>query len=175
MSVAILDTPVVRSGALNYTPTAGSKWAILYVARRNSSGNAQAPTSVTLGGVSMSLVAGVAGLTQTRCASTVWAINESQIATMSGDAIVVSGGSGTTVVTTMSVQGNARQTLPSSHGYVASGVSTSTRSISISSTADDFLLAVQHWNLTGSSVTMTPTRVFSASDGGVNAQRHIYN
>lgn len=178
MAVAILDTPVVRTSGLNFTPTAGASHALIWVTQRNSSGTASAATGVTLGGQSMTLIAGYNSGTKQRSAAGLWCLNAAGIAAMSGNAIVVSGGSGTRVVVSASISG-AAQAYPTGGDVgtvdpVDSIAATLNRSITLNRYAGGLTFAVQHWNIVSTPVTMTnPSRDGNNSDAG-STQSYAY-
>lgn len=171
MAVNILDTPSNITSGMTFSPTGGASHALIWVARRNSSGTATPVTSLTIGGQSATLLAGYSSGTYQRSASGLWAINQSQIAAMVGSTVVTSGGSGTLLVIALSISGASQTALAvGEFGQVDpadSIAATLNRSISLNRTSDGVTLSFQHWNLVGSPVTMTtPSRDYNVSDGG---------
>lgn len=175
MPANILDAPVNCTSAMSFTPSAGASYAFIWAVRRSSSGTVDPFSAVTLGGQSATLVAGYStGSGYLRSIGGLWAINESQIAAMSGNAIVTTGGFGTALVISLSITGVA-QVLPTSgeFGQVnpADSVSaTLDRSIDLNRTTDGITLAFQHWSGISNAVTMVdPSRDVNISDAGSTA------
>lgn len=96
MAVANLITPVNAPSDYPTIPAGSRRLLFLTVAVSNGTAtNVTAPASVTVGGVTMTFVGGDApGTVQIRNTTSTFVIFESQIASMSGSAIVVSGQSG---------------------------------------------------------------------------------
>lgn len=128
MPVPNLITPVDPSGTYPAIPAGNNRLIFLTVnSFQSSTINATAPTSVTVGGVAMTWVAGdAAGVVQLRATLSTWVIKESQIASMSGSAIVITGAVGAFIRGIAWAVQDASQANPSriANGYVSTGAIT---------------------------------------------------
>lgn len=158
MAVSNLITPVDPSSTYPTVPAGDNRLLFLTVnVAQSSTINATAPTSVSVGGVAMTWVAGDApGVTQLRTTMSTWMIKESQIASMSGSAITMSGQSGAlNRRIAWAVQG-ASQVTPTriANGYVSTGAI----SMSLARVADSWTF-LGAFTQVGEDITLTnPSR-----------------
>lgn len=128
MPVVNLITPVDPSGTFPVIPSGSNRLVFLTVNVGQSSGiNAVAPSAVIIGGVSATFVAGdVPGASQLRGTLSTWMLNESQVSSMLGSSISITGQSGAfTRSIAWAVQG-ASQAIPTrkNNAFITTGAIT---------------------------------------------------
>lgn len=169
MAVTILDsltTPVTPPPA-TISPSAGSdRWVVLMLYGTSGS-DADPPSSVSLGGQSMTLLAGGIDTAGNDATFTQWGLNEAGIAAMSGTTLTVTGGSTGTgfYLTWLSIQ-DADQASPTT--AEASGNGTS-GTASLARVADGYTIAgatVDTSSFSSGSDPTTTTFSVGSSEGG---------
>jgi hypothetical protein len=162
--MSILDIPVnVTSNRLVPTISAGSNRLVLVTeCMYNGAGNATAPTSQTINGVSGIFIAGD-NTANSRVASATFLYKEANISSISGQLITISGQSGTVRSTSvMSLQGLSQDTPTATTKAYASTTGTLTLPLTRSSGSYTVLLGYTSTNSQPMNMT-NPTR-----DGNIN-------
>lgn len=125
MAVSNLITPVDPSGTYPTIPAGSNRVIFLTVNVGQSSAlNATAPSTVTIGGVAATFVGGDnPSTTQLRGTLSTWMLNESQIASMSGSAISITGQTGAFTRSIAWAVQDAAQTVTTrkNNAYIATG------------------------------------------------------
>lgn len=138
MSVSDLITPVNAGSTYPTIPAGANRRIFATVTMTNGSAtNVTAPTGVTIGGVAASFIGGTpAGTSQLRKACSTWGILESQIASMVGSAIIVTGQSGAfTDVVAWAVEGATQNSISSTANQF---ITTGAISISLARVNDSY-------------------------------------
>lgn len=126
-NITILQNPATNAGTM-ITPSAGSNRLVLYTYCYYDPTLVTTPTSVTCNGVSGTFSFGDApGSTPARCSCSTWYFKESDIATISGQAITSAGSTGTLdgrIVTVLQDCPQTSMVFDSDVGHASSGTIT---------------------------------------------------
>jgi hypothetical protein len=171
------STPVVLSAHLS---AGTNRWLCVTIGMRNGAGNAQLPSSVSIGGVPATYLAGEPTANATaRVTTGTWGINEAGIAALAlnggstGYDVTMSGQSGTIrTVLTFSVA-DAAQTAPSNINNIFTATSAGATSLPLTRVASSFTYFVAYCETVTTLTLAEPTRDTTFVDSGNGTQFNI--
>lgn len=169
MPVSILDSPneSIAGFHANISPAAGSNRYVYVLIFMQDGGDADPPSSVTLGGQAMTLLGGGNNPAGHDVALSVWFLNEAGIAAMSGTALAVSGQSGSGSASVWWSVQDADQTGP--HTVIDATATDTSGNLSLARVADGYTGGASVQDATSGSALTNPTGANAFNFGAGNA------